>query len=77
MQKYDNDTFTNVPTSFWDITVKDIDGAEKTLNDYKGAKAYLIVNVASACGLTKSNYEQLTPIYNAHKDSVSTLFKAK
>ena len=71
MQKYDNDTFADVPADFWSIAVKDIDGNDKTLNDYKGAKAYLIVNVASACGLTKSNYEQLTPIYKAHKDSVS------
>ena len=71
MQKYENDTFTDVPATFWEIAVTDIDGVQKTLADYKGAKAYLVVNVASACGLTKSNYEQLTPIYEAHKDAVS------
>src|SRR5687768_2645409 len=38
--------------SVLDYTVKDIDGNEKNLSDYKG-KAVLIVNVASKCGYTK------------------------
>ena len=72
MQAQPADSFNNIPANFWDIAVHDIDGHAKTLNDYKGAKAYLIVNVASECGLTKSNYEQLTPLYAAHKDNVRT-----
>eukprot|EP00850_Spirogloea_muscicola_P010688 SM000064S19710 [mRNA] locus=s64:21728:23834:+ [translate_table: standard] len=49
-----------------DFTVKDIDDKEVTLGDYKG-KVLLIVNVASACGLTKSNYTELTEVYNKYK----------
>lgn len=65
MQQMPNDTFTSVPATFWDIEVTDIDGNKKTINDYKGSKAYLVVNVASECGLTKSNYTELTELYNS------------
>ena len=51
------DQFTDIPTNFWDIKVQTIDGEEKSLESFKGAKLFLIVNVASECGLTKSNYE--------------------
>jgi glutathione peroxidase len=37
--------------SIYDFRVKTIDGTPKSLGEYKG-KALLIVNVASACGLT-------------------------
>lgn len=37
--------------SFYDIKVKDIDGKERSLGEYKG-KALLVVNVASECGFT-------------------------
>ena len=37
--------------SVYDFTVKDIDGKDVSLSDYKG-KLVLIVNTASKCGFT-------------------------
>lgn len=48
------------------ITVKDINGKEVKLSDYKG-KVLLIVNVASYCGFTKQ-YAGLEEIYKKYKD---------
>lgn len=52
--------------SVYDIKVKDIDGKETTLADYKG-KTLLIVNVASHCGLTPQ-YKALEAAYEKFKD---------
>jgi len=52
--------------SIYDITVKDINGKEVKLSDYKG-KVLLIVNVASKCGFTPQ-YEGLQKIYEKYKD---------
>ncbi|KAL3633425.1 glutathione peroxidase gpx1 [Castilleja foliolosa] len=49
-----------------DFTVKDIDGTDVSLSKFKG-KALLIVNVASRCGLTSSNYTELSQIYDKYK----------
>ncbi len=49
-----------------DITFENIQGETKTLKDYD-AKAFLIVNVASKCGLTPQ-YEGLEQIYREFKD---------
>ena len=50
--------------TLFDFTVKSIDGKEVHLSEYKGkAKAFLIVNVASACGYTDGNYKELQAIY--------------
>lgn len=38
------------------------------LSSFKDAKAIIAVNVACACGLTSSNYEQLVALYNQYKD---------
>jgi glutathione peroxidase len=52
--------------SIYDFTVKDIDGKDVKLEQFKG-KAILIVNVASKCGFT-SQYEGLQKIYLQYKD---------
>ena len=52
--------------SFYDFTVRDIDGREIKLETYAG-KVLLVVNVASKCGFTHQ-YEGLERIYNRYKD---------
>ncbi|CAN0860628.1 Putative glutathione peroxidase 7, chloroplastic [Linum grandiflorum] len=52
--------------SIHDFTVKDIDGKNVSLSKFKG-KALLIVNVASRCGLTSSNYSELSHVYDKYK----------
>lgn len=49
------------------FTVKDNRGNDVNLDVYKG-KVLLIVNVASKCGFTNSNYTQLTELYNKYRD---------
>ena len=49
-----------------DFVVKDIDGKEQNLSQYKG-KVVMIVNVASKCGYTPQ-YEQLEAIYKKYAD---------
>lgn len=48
------------------FVMKDIDGDEQDLEQYRG-KVVLMVNVASKCGLTPQ-YEALEALYRAHKD---------
>jgi len=52
--------------SFHDFSVKTIDGQQKALKDYKG-KPVLLVNVASACGLTPQ-YAGLEKLFREYKD---------
>lgn len=54
------------PQSFYDFTVKTIDGEEFSLSQLKGKKV-LVVNVASKCGLTPQ-YAQLQELYDKYKD---------
>ena len=49
-----------------DFKMKNIDGKEVDLGDYKG-KVVMIVNVASKCGLTKQ-YEGLEALYEKYGD---------
>ncbi|KAF9669412.1 hypothetical protein SADUNF_Sadunf14G0105000 [Salix dunnii] len=53
--------------SIHEFTVKDSRGQDVNLGIYKG-KVLLVVNVASKCGFTDSNYTQLTDLYNNYKD---------
>ncbi|CAL1401086.1 unnamed protein product [Linum trigynum] len=55
------------PESVYDFTVKDAKGNDVSLSIYKG-KVVLIVNVASKCGMTNSNYTELNDLYRKYKD---------
>lgn len=46
--------------------MKDIDRNDVSLSKFKG-KVLLIVNVASKCGLTTSNYKELSHVYEKYK----------
>ncbi|WP_433945857.1 glutathione peroxidase [Paenibacillus sp. SN-8-1] len=52
--------------SIYDFKVTTIEGKETTLEAYKG-KVLLIVNTASACGLTP-HYKGLQALYDTYKD---------
>jgi glutathione peroxidase len=54
--------------SVYDHIVKDIKGNDVDLSIYKG-KVLLIVNVASQCGFTRSNYKELGELYSKYKES--------
>ncbi|CAK7322587.1 unnamed protein product [Dovyalis caffra] len=54
------------PKSVYEFTVKDIRGNDVSLSEYNG-KVLLIVNVASKCGLTHSNYKELNVLYEKYK----------
>ena len=56
----------NMNNNISKIHVKDIDGKDVNLSDYKG-KILLIVNVASYCGYTKQ-YTGLEELYKKYKD---------
>lgn len=60
--------------SFYDFTVKTIDGKDFPLSSLKGKKV-LVVNVASKCGLTPQ-YAQLEKLYEKYKDFVIIGFPA-
>lgn len=52
--------------SYYDYTVKNPDGTDKNLQDYKG-DVLLIVNTATGCGFTPQ-YEDLEKIYADYRD---------
>ncbi|KAF3631838.1 putative phospholipid hydroperoxide glutathione peroxidase [Capsicum baccatum] len=53
--------------SIHEFTVKDSKAKEVDLSIYNG-KVLLVVNVASKCSFTNSNYSQLTELYTKYKD---------
>lgn len=55
-------------TSIYDFTANSIKGEEVDLSKYKG-HVCLIVNVASKCGLTETNYRELNELYDKYAES--------
>ncbi|KAL8138918.1 hypothetical protein V2J09_004919 [Rumex salicifolius] len=53
--------------SIYDLSVQDANGNNVSLDSYKG-KVLLIVNVASKCGMTNSNYAELNELHKKYKD---------
>lgn len=62
------ETLQDIPKSFWEITAKNIDGVEVNLSDYQSKKAILVVNVASACGLTNKQYKGMVSLHEQYAD---------
>lgn len=60
-------------SSIFDFEVKDKDGSTVSLSTYSGKKAYIIVNVASACGYTASNYQELVNLYGKYQGDLEIL----
>lgn len=58
-------------TSVYDFSVKDIEGKDVSLSEYKG-KALLIVNVASQCGFTPQ-YKGLEEIHKQFEGKLEVL----
>ncbi|KAK6617253.1 hypothetical protein RUM44_005584 [Polyplax serrata] len=54
--------------SVYDFTVTDATGHDVSLEKYRG-HVLLIVNVASECGLTATNYRELVDLHNEYHDS--------
>lgn len=57
---------TSAAKTVYEFTVKDIDGKDVPLSNYKG-KVLLVVNVASRCGNTPQ-YKGLEKVYEQYKD---------
>ncbi len=53
----------------WEHTALTKDGEEISLEKYKDSKVVIIVNVASNCGFTYSNYRELVDLYDKYHDS--------
>ena len=60
--------FTQTSSSVYDFSIKDIDGKEINLEEYKGKKI-LLVNVASKCGYTPQ-YEGLQKLYEQNRENL-------
>ncbi|XP_072399704.1 uncharacterized protein [Diabrotica undecimpunctata] len=61
------DTDGKTTGTIYQFKANDIKGKEVSLDKYKG-HVCIIVNVASRCGHTKSNYEQFVEIFDKHSE---------
>jgi len=64
--KEDKDMAT--ANSIYDFKYIDIDGQEQSMEKYRG-HVLIIVNVASKCGFTCVNYEQLTELFDKYSEN--------
>jgi glutathione peroxidase len=62
-----NNTKGHSVESIYEFKLPDITGKERSLSEFKG-KVLVIVNVASKCGYTNSNYDQLGKLLDKHYD---------
>ena len=61
-------TIAHAGKSIFDFEVTAIqDGKVVSLSQYKGKKAYLVVNVASKWGLTSQNYAEMKQVYDKYR----------
>ena len=66
--KGENVNFSEV-NSFLDIVAKDIDGKDILMKDImRNKKCVMVVNVASNCVFSKSNYTDMVQLHNKYKD---------
>ncbi|KAL3287550.1 hypothetical protein HHI36_002018 [Cryptolaemus montrouzieri] len=61
-------TYYKDAKTIYEFTVNNINGEEVPLEKYRG-HVCVIVNVASECGFTKSNYEELVEIYDQFSET--------
>jgi len=54
--------------SVYEFSYTDIDGVEQSMEKFKG-HVLIIANVATKCGLTKANYEQLGQLHEKYSES--------
>jgi glutathione peroxidase len=59
---------SQVPSDFYELTFKDIDGVTVKMSDFKG-KYVMCVNVASKCGYTKQ-YKPLQELYELYGEQL-------
>lgn len=65
---FDQNTDWKSATSMHQFSAKDIHGNDVDLSIYKDSVC-IVVNVASQCGLTDTNYAQLEELYEKYRDS--------
>lgn len=53
--------------SFFELQATDIDGKTFEFSSLSAFKAIIVVNVASSCGLTRTNYKELNELYEKYK----------
>ena len=71
LAKPQNNSLSITAKSFYDFTMKSIEGKDIPLSVYKGKKV-LIINTASACGFTPQ-YNELEQLHQMHKDKIILL----
>lgn len=54
-------------STFYEFCAKDIDGNEVSMEKYRGHPT-VVVNVATNCGFTKTNYKQLNELYAKYEE---------